>query len=72
MWLMSERNMAKNIHMTHIADKRTYSMVLMRGYPFSSIKFKFADFYYNFLGYIIIIPTIIIAVIQHQHHQENK
>jgi len=69
---MLKRNIAKNTYMTHTTDNRTYSMVLMQGYPFSSIKFIFTDFYYNFLGYIIVIPTIIITVIHHHNHQENK
>ena len=58
--------------MTHTADKRTYSAVSMQGYTFSSIKFIFTEFYYNFFRYIITIPTIIITVIHHHHQQENK
>jgi len=68
---MLERNIAKNKHMTCTTDNRTYCMVLRQGYPLSSIKFIFTDFYYNFLGYIIIILTLIITVIHHNHHQGN-
>jgi len=42
---MLERNIATNTHMIHTIDNRTYSMVLMLGYPVSSIKFIFTEFY---------------------------